>query len=233
MWKTPGPSATPTPWSFFPQHIKFPSIATIDYATTDAQQLVTALSNTKPNTPLEKVGNQQLAALRILAQKFWHTSSLNKPGYEAPNHTVKPRVEASNPSVQKQLPPLQTTTLTHRYPTHITYAANLTGAIDGTNFQDVIPGHIPVHAVDAARQFANAIIDNNTGEAFKYQHLITKDKYREVWTNYFSKELDQLAQGRAQLASGTNTLFFLKYEYIPANWRKDVTCGRVVVDYRF
>ena len=44
--------------------------------------------------------------------------------------------------------------------------------------------------------------------------------------------MDQLAQGSAQLAPGTNTLFFQKYQDIPADRRKDVTYGRVVVDYR-
>ena len=33
------------------------------------------------------------------------------------------------------------------------------------------------------------------------------------------------------MASGTNTLFFRKYEDIPAERRKYVTYGRVVVDY--
>ena len=153
---------------FFPQNTKVHSIAAIDADTTAAQQLVTALSDPKPNTPLEKVGNRQLAALRILAHIFRHTASLNKPRYEAPNHTAKPRVEASNPRVQKQLPPLQTTTSTHRYPTLSTHAANLTGVIDDTNSQYFIPGNVPRHADDAAPQFTNAIIDNNTGEVIEY-----------------------------------------------------------------
>ena len=119
----------------------------------------------------------------------------------------------------------------HWYPTRITHAANVIGVIDDTYFQDFIPRHVLGHANDSAPQFSNTIIDNDTGEALKYRHLITKDKYQEVWTNYFIKELDQLEQGCAQLDSGTNTLFFQKYEDIPANRRKDVTYGWVVVDY--
>ena len=57
-------------------------------------------------------------------------------------------------------------------------------------------------------QLANTIIDNDNGGAVEYRHLINREEYREVWTNYFSKELDQLAQGRAQMAPGTNALFF-------------------------
>ena len=81
-------------------------------------------------------------------------------------------------------------------------------------------------------QLSNVIIDNNTGEALEYRHLINREEYREVRKNSFSKELDQLAQGRSQMAPGTNTLFFRKYQKIPADRRKDVTYGRVVVDYR-
>ena len=90
---------------FYPQHTKVPGIVAINAATTAAQQLVTTLSYPKPNTALEKVGHWKLAALRILAQIFQHTEALNKPGYKAPNHTKKPKVEASNLRVHKKLPP--------------------------------------------------------------------------------------------------------------------------------
>ena len=131
------------PVDFFLKHTKVPCIAAIDATTAAAQQLVTSLSNLKPNTALEKVGRRKLAVLRILAQIFQHTVALNKPRYEAPNHTVKPRVEASNQRVHKQFSPIITTTPTHWYPNRRTHAANLIGVIDETNFQDVIPGHVP------------------------------------------------------------------------------------------
>ena len=90
---------------FLPQHTKVPGIDAINAATTAAQQLATDLFNTKPNAVVEKVVHRKLAALRVLAQIFQHTAAINKPGFEAPNHTAKPRVEASNPRVQKQFPP--------------------------------------------------------------------------------------------------------------------------------
>ena len=153
------------PVDFFLKHTKVPCIAAIDATTAAAQQLVTSLSNLKPNTALEKVGRRKLAVLRILAQIFQHTVALNKPRYEAPNHTVKPRVEASNQRVHKQLSPIITTTPTHWYPNRRTHAANLIGVIDDTKFQDGIPGHVSGHADDTAPQFANTVIDNETGEA--------------------------------------------------------------------
>ena len=55
---------------FFPQHTKVPSIAANNAATTASQELVAALSYPKPNAEWEKVGDQQLEALRSLAQFF-------------------------------------------------------------------------------------------------------------------------------------------------------------------
>ena len=46
---------------FFPQHTKVPGIAAIDAATNEAQQLVTALSNPKPNIAVKKFFHRQLA----------------------------------------------------------------------------------------------------------------------------------------------------------------------------
>ena len=66
---------------FSPKHTKVPGIAAINVATTAAQKHVTALSNPKPNTEVEKAGHQQLAALRVLAQISQHTAAMNKLGF--------------------------------------------------------------------------------------------------------------------------------------------------------
>ena len=76
---------------------------------------------------------------------------------------------------------------THRYPTRSTNSSNLIGVIDDTNFQYFIPEKVPGNADESAPQFAGAIINNDNEEDLEYQHLLTKEKYREVWTNYFSK----------------------------------------------
>ena len=109
-----------------------------------------------------------------------------------------------------------------------THAANFLSGINHKNWQEVVPTQPTGNNI----QWANTIIDNDNGGALKCRHLINKEEYQEVWTSSFSKELDQLAQGRSQLSPGTNTLFFRKYQDIPADRRKDVTYGRVVVDYR-
>ena len=156
-------SETQTPSNFPPQHTKIPSIAAIDAYTTAAQELVVALSNSKPNTPWEMVGNRQLAALRSLAHIFQ---------YETSKHTAKSRVEASNPRVSNSLPPLRTQTRmpAHQYPTHSTHAANLISVINHKNLQEVVPAQ----PTGTNIQYANAIIDKDTGGALEYRHLINR-----------------------------------------------------------
>ena len=46
-----------------------------------------------------------------------------------------------------------------------------------------------------------------------------------------SNELGCLTQGNGRV-SGTNTMFFIPYEDIPHDRRKDVTYAKIVVDYR-
>ena len=67
----------------------------------------------------------------------------------------------------------------------------------------------------------------------EYKHLIEDEALQERWVNSFSNELGRLAQGRRSTnLYGTNTIFFTEYQNIPLDRRKDITYGRIVVDYR-
>ena len=46
-----------------------------------------------------------------------------------------------------------------------------------------------------------------------------------------SNEIGRLARGNSRV-QGTNTMFFITYENILIDWRKDITYTRIVVDYR-
>lgn len=85
--------------------------------------------------------------------------------------------------------------------------------------------------LNGAKHGANAIIDTDTGRSLEYRHLIQNPIYKEVWNNSMSNEIGRLAQGNSRL-QGTNTIFFITYENIPINKRKDITYERIVVDYR-
>ncbi len=49
------------------------------------------------------------------------------------------------------------------------------------------PGHTHTHTV----HFISAIIDNNTGDALKYQHLMKMDKHKQVWVHGIVNEVGQ------------------------------------------
>eukprot|EP00957_Ditylum_brightwellii_P021855 1648505-Ditylum_brightwellii.AAC.1 len=57
--------------------------------------------------------------------------------------------------------------------------------------------------------------------------LIKKEKYATVWKQSFANELERLAQGVAEQEKGTNTIFFIPYEEVPEECRKDVTYRRI------
>ena len=92
----------------------------------------------------------------------------------------------------------------------------------------------------AARQYpaqflyevAGAVMDQETGDMMEYRHLLKNPKYREVWSKAFGKEIGRLAQGQKGVVEGTNALFFIKYEDIPMDRKKDVTYARICANYR-
>lgn len=77
--------------------------------------------------------------------------------------------------------------------------------------------------------FANTILDPDSGKELEYRHLIKMDKYKEVWSASFARELYQLAQGNETI-KGTDTIFFIPRSKVPPG--RKVTYGRIVVDYR-
>jgi hypothetical protein len=77
--------------------------------------------------------------------------------------------------------------------------------------------------------FAHAIIDEETGKALEFRHLIKLDKYREIWMKSFANELGRLAQGIRDIP-GTDTINFIKFADVPKG--ETVTYGRIVCTYR-
>ena len=81
-------------------------------------------------------------------------------------------------------------------------------------------------------EFANAVMDDKTGDMLEYRQLIKGAKYRDMWSKAFEKEIGRLAQGQKGVVEGTNSIFFMSYGDVPADRRKDVTYARIVADYR-
>ena len=78
----------------------------------------------------------------------------------------------------------------------------------------------------------NAVLNEDTGELMEYQHLIGNPKYREIWGQAYGNELGRLEQGTEGRVKGTNKIFFISKEDLPAAIWKDVTYGRIMVNYR-
>ena len=60
-------------------------------------------------------------------------------------------------------------------------------------------------------EYANAVLDGETGELMQYRHLINNPKYREDWFTSAGNEIGRLAQGMPSRGiEGTDTLVFIK-----------------------
>ena len=85
-------------------------------------------------------------------------------------------------------------------------------------------------------KYANSVIDEETGRALEYRHLIQDPKYKKVWNEAGCKEFGRLFQGYGKnangtkIAEGTNTCHWIRKNLIPA--KKKVTYARTVVDIR-
>jgi hypothetical protein len=74
-------------------------------------------------------------------------------------------------------------------------------------------------------EWAQAVLDNDTGNLLEYRLLIKNPKYKEVWSKSFAKEI-------RRLADTTKTIVFVAKHQIP-HWRqKEITYGRIVCNYR-
>ena len=88
----------------------------------------------------------------------------------------------------------------------------------------------------ASRKFPlemlNAVLDEDTGELVEYRALTKNPKYSKLYGQLYAKELGRLAQGIPGKVTGTNTMFFINKSEVPADCWRDITYGRVVVNYR-
>ena len=86
------------------------------------------------------------------------------------------------------------------------------------------------------KNYANSVIDKETGKKMEYKHLIKHPKFKKDWLKSGANEFYRLFQGSkkkmdgTQRIEGTNTLFWVKKEQVPKN--KKVTYTRVYCDVR-
>ena len=77
--------------------------------------------------------------------------------------------------------------------------------------------------------FANSIIDKETGKYLEFRHLMKLDKYRKIWTMSFANKLGRLSQGIRDIP-GADTINFIPHANVPA--QETVTYGQMFCTYR-
>ena len=225
------------------RRITNPYVSAADEITTAAAYLTKALQN----NAIENLPNLELAQLERLAEIF---EEAGKAVSEANART--PRVQT--PRVQTQTPRVPTTSEESRQDTTIPRVDSNANQDEPPRYntraqQRRVLGNITTEAMLsvleltetriepkrlAAKQFpmqflfevSGAVMDQETEDMMEYRHLLKNPKYREVWSKAFGKEIGRLAQGQKGVVEGTNALFFIKYEDIPMDRRKDVTYMR-------
>ena len=73
--------------------------------------------------------------------------------------------------------------------------------------------------------YANAVVDSETGAELEYWHLIKNPKHQEQWQRSFSKEIRRLAKI-------TETIAFIRKEDIPKDCKGNKTYARIFVGER-
>ena len=79
--------------------------------------------------------------------------------------------------------------------------------------------------------FAGAIIGDKTGEKLEYRDLIKRPELQEQWYKSLANKLGRLAQGIRDIPGRNKKNLIAKLE-IPADRRREVTYGRIVVAYK-
>ena len=78
----------------------------------------------------------------------------------------------------------------------------------------------------------NTVLNQETGEMMEYRQVMKNPKYQELYEKVYAKELVCLAQGIPGLADGTESIFFIDKNNVLSDRCKDVTYGKIVVNYR-
>jgi len=63
-------------------------------------------------------------------------------------------------------------------------------------------------------EWAQAVLDNDTGDLLKYRQLIKNPKYKEVWSRSFAKEIRRLAVQQKRSYSSTSNKYHMDEEKI-------------------
>lgn len=229
--------------TFFPSKTRMPALSSTDRAIRAANELVHALRNPHPASPLVPIGTEELQALEQLSEIFGNavprvdTGTGDKPALRQPQvndskiHAMQTRQETRNqqpaPRVEHMsnqatlqppkapAPPPSITQLRADLHNVVNTQPMPTSTMEWTNFMHV----------------ANAVLHPDTGQPMEYRELIRHPKTTADWLISSANEFGRLAQGVRDIP-GTDTIFFIQRHEIPAERQHNVTYLRFVCDVR-
>ena len=77
----------------------------------------------------------------------------------------------------------------------------------------------------------SAVINEETGQALEYRDLVKQPDLKEVQYKLLENKIGRLAEGMWDIED-TNTIYFVQKSEILKNRLKEVTCGKIVMDYK-
>jgi len=104
--------------------------------------------------------------------------------------------------------------------THVAYSATVHEAVKDALSQAEATSHLP-------RGYACKAVHPDTGETVEYRALLDSSEGPQ-WQDACSDEFGRLTQGNSRV-KGTETMFFIQYDDIPADRKGDITYMRLVV----
>jgi hypothetical protein len=186
-----------------------------DIAIRAASNLVQLLKNPLPATPFDQVGTRQLEALKQLAEIFQPTTTTSATAPRVPTPVERPALPrvTTTPTPQASPRPSATThpPAPHRYPTrHVITQSTQEEGNHVVTIKENLPSIAHTSHQEPRQEWANAIIDPETGASLEYRHLLKIPTKAAAWTHSFANELGRLAQGVGGRLKGTNTIYFIR-----------------------
>jgi hypothetical protein len=143
------------------------------------------------------------------------TPNNNKPSPRVPD--TLPRVVTSAVVDKPYGAPQGITTRSRAKAQQLAMAAQHQHHDDGNNCKSDFEAAMNIMECNLHSKTAQAIFDKELGQMLKYWKLINHPKYRKAWTHSSANEFGRLAQGVGSQIEGTNTIFFVQKNDIPAD----------------
>lgn len=226
-WETAAERVTDTV-TFLPTKVAMPKTSSADATIAATRELIHALANPFPASPLSHIGNEELAALDQLAKIFASHAPAQLPRIPVPHIAAAPapRVATTsppiyetatiNPNCCRRLAKKSHGQTVNTIPPRPNLIANLACA---TPVLPVPTTTTPDKPVQSFLHVTNSIVDPLTGVSIEYAQLV-KGPDKAKWIHSCANEVGRVANGvGTRMPSGSNSIRFIKHTYLPTDCR--------------